>query len=466
MDKNRVLRKLPKVTELLEEKEIKKLMIFFGRNFIVSILRESIDETRKQLLDLTEVGCTEDIEEQELRNRIISKTKAKIKSPYSLKPVVNATGVVLHTNLGRAPLPEEAIKALTSVAKGYSNLEYDLKNGERGERYIHVKQLLCEITGAEDALVVNNNAAAVLLTLSALAAGKEVVISRGELIEVGGSFRIPDIMAQSGAKLVEVGTTNKTHPQDYENAINENTALLLKVHSSNFRIVGFTSQVSNKEIKLIADKYGLPAMEDLGSGVLINLENYGLNKEPTVQDSVKAGLDIVTFSGDKLLGGPQAGIIVGKEKYISKIKKHPLVRALRIDKLTLAALEAVLRLYRDEMWQKIPVINMLTQDVKVIDEKATKLASALKEIFGDKAEIEVIEDTSRPGGGALPTQEIPSRAVAISYDGLTAQQLEKKFRDSTVPIIGRINKQRFILDLRTVTEEDCYIILEMAREML
>lgn len=466
MDKNQVLRKLPKVAALLENEEIKRLLQIYNRNFIVSTLRESIEEIRSQLLDLIGTDNEANISQQELIQKVIANTKVKLKSPYSLKRVVNATGVLIHTNLGRAPLPNEAIQALISVAEGYSNLEYNLECGERGERYDHVRNLLCEITGAEDALVVNNNAAAVLLCLSALAAGKEVIISRGELVEIGGSFRIPDVMAQSGAKLVEVGTTNKTYSQDYQRAINENTALLMKVHTSNFRIVGFTSEVSNKEIKAIAEKNNLPVIEDLGSGVLINLESYGLPKEPMVQDSVKAGVDLITFSGDKLLGGPQAGLIVGKSKYITILKRHPLTRALRIDKLTLTALEAVLRLYQEKVYDKIPVISMLTTEEALLEEKALKLADSLKEIFADRAKIEVIEDTSQTGGGTLPTREIPTKAVAISYNGLTPEQIGEKFRKSPVPIIGRIRKEKFLLDMRTISEKDCLIILEMARNMV
>lgn len=466
MDKNQVLRKLPQIAELLENDEIKALFISHERNFIAGILRESVDEVRTELLNAVKKGSKVQMNQQDLTQYIISRARSRLKSPYNLKRVVNATGVVMHTNLGRAPLPYEAIQAIKSVSEGYSNLEYDLNRGVRGERYDHVRELLCEITGAEDGLVVNNNAAAVLLCLSALAANREVIISRGELIEVGGSFRIPDVMAQSGAKLIEIGTTNKTHLWDYENAINENTALLLKVHTSNFRVMGFTSHVDKADLVELGKRYNIPVIEDLGSGVFINLESYGWSKEPTVQDSISAGLDLVTFSGDKLLGGPQAGVIVGKSKLISLIKKHPLMRAFRVDKLTLAGLQAVLRLYRDGLWQKIPVLQMLTRPLSSMEEKAQQLASSLNEILGEKAKAEVVDDFSQAGGGALPNDKVPTKAVALCFADKSPQEVSDIFRNAPIPIIGRIQKQKFLLDIRTLSDEDLSIILDVARAVI
>ncbi|AYO30946.1 L-seryl-tRNA(Sec) selenium transferase [Biomaibacter acetigenes] len=467
MDKNNIMRKLPKVADLLEETEIKDLMTIFNRNYLTDILRESLETVRVKIMEKLESGDATDKSENELKDEVISLAINKLSfSPYSLRPVINATGVVLHTNLGRAPLPEEAMKRIEMVAKAYSNLEFDIGRGERGERYSHVRELLCDITGAEDAMVVNNNAAAVLLCLSSLASGHEVVISRGQLVEIGGSFRIPDVMAQSGARLVEVGTTNKTHLKDYEMAINENTALLLKVHTSNFKLVGFTSQVSNEELITLGAKHNLPVMEDLGSGVLVDLKPYSLPEEPTVQDSVKAGMDLVTFSGDKLLGGPQAGIIVGKKGYISKIKRHPLTRAVRIDKLTLAALEAVLRLYKDGLWQHIPVLAMLTESKDAMENRARKLAEGLEGVLTGKGKVEIVDDVSQAGGGSLPGAEIPTRAVAVSVHDISSGELAERLRKVPTPVIARIKKDKLLFDVRTITEKDVEKIVEMVGKAL
>jgi L-seryl-tRNA(Ser) seleniumtransferase len=462
------LRLLPKVADLLEEPEIKTLIERFGRNAVRESIRDSLEHLRLKFAKALEAGDVHEHKTRdELKNEVISLAIRRLTSPaYNLRPVVNATGVVIHTNLGRAPLPPEALDRITAIAGGYSNLEYDMERGERGERYNHVRDILCEITGAEDAMVVNNNAAAVLLCLSALASGREVIISRGQLVEIGGSFRIPDVMAQSGARLVEVGTTNKTRLSDYEKAITENTALLLKVHTSNFRLVGFTSQVDSKDLKALGEKYNLPVMEDLGSGVLIDLKPFGLPEEPTVQASVKVGMDIITFSGDKLLGGPQAGIIIGKKELVERIKRHPLTRAVRIDKLTLAALEAVLRFYKDEEWQKIPVLSMLTKSRAVMEAQAQKLAAGIADVLGKNGNVEVVEDVSQAGGGALPGANIPTVTVAVGLEGIPAQELAQRLRNAPTPIIGRIKRDRFLLDLRTLNEKDIEKVIEMVRNIL
>lgn len=466
MDKNDFLRRLPKVSDLLEEPEIKELILRYNRNFVTDMLRESLETVRAEMIEELERGEGLNKSGDDLKNGVIHLTLKKTLSPYSLKPVINATGVVLHTNLGRAPLPQQALERIKIVAGGYSNLEYDLEEGERGERYSHVLQLLRDVTGAEDAMVVNNNAAAVLLCLSALAHHREVVISRGELVEIGGSFRIPEVMAQSGARLVEVGTTNKTHIKDYEMAINENTVLLLKVHTSNFRLVGFTSQVSRQELKALGIKYNLPVMEDLGSGVLMNLENFGIYKEPTVQDSIKDGIDLVTFSGDKLLGGPQAGIIVGKKDYISRIKKHPMTRAVRIDKLTLAALEAVMRLYKDGEWQKIPVLSMLVESKDAMEGRAKKLAAGLEKFLAGKGKVQIADDFSEAGGGSLPGVELPTKVVMLKINGISCDLIAERLRKGPIPVIARIKKDSLVFDLRTVKEDDIDKIIEMVEKAI
>ncbi|MDN5332393.1 MAG: L-seryl-tRNA(Ser) seleniumtransferase [Tepidanaerobacteraceae bacterium] len=468
MEKKEVLRKLPKVSELLEEDSIKVLQQQYGRQPVLSAVREGIEEIRRLLERSLEMGFEISANEDDLKKEALERAVelAYRYGSYSLKKVVNATGVVLHTNLGRAPLPEEALKNIVDVACGYSNLEFDLDDGKRGERYDHVRGLLCDITGAEDAMVVNNNAGAVLLVLSAIASGREVIISRGQLVEIGGSFRVPDVMAQSGATLVEVGTTNKTRIADYERAINDNTALLLKVHTSNFRLVGFWSEVKIEELKSLGVKYGIPVMEDLGSGVLIDLTKFGLPAEPTVQNSVKAGADIITFSGDKLLGGPQAGIILGKREYIEKIKRHPLTRALRIDKLTLSALEAVLKIYRNEDYEKIPVIRMLIKSREEMEKSAKKLAKELQKVILDKGTVEVLDDVSEVGGGSLPGVELPTKVVAIELQNLGPDDLAKGLRMARIPVIGRIKNDKFLLDVRTMSEEDLKIIPEMVGSVL
>jgi L-seryl-tRNA(Ser) seleniumtransferase len=350
---------------------------------------------------------------------------------------------------------------LQTIASGYSNLEYDLEAGIRGSRYVHAEAILCEITGAERALVVNNNAGAVLLALNTLALGQEVVVSRGQLVEIGGSFRIPDIMARSGARLREVGCTNRTHLYDYEEAIGAETALLLKAHVSNFQIIGFTAEVDILDLTALGKKHGVPVMEDLGSGCFLDLSRFGLKGEPTVQDSVGAGVDVVTFSGDKLLGGPQAGIILGRSELITRIRKNPLTRALRVDKLTLATLEATLRLYRDQETaiNAIPTLRMIATDLATLETRARGLQERLKAVVPANLNVVIADGASRVGGGALPIQNLPTKLVALSSEELSAARLELRFRGYEPPIIGRVEQDRFLLDVRTLQpgEEDIIV---------
>lgn len=457
MNKQKLLASLPSVDEILKSDKGLEWQETFPRRYVLKAIREIIEEKRQAILrdELKEISPESLL--PDIQNRI------ERLSSFSLKPVINATGVVIHTNLGRSVLSEEILENVKKVACGYSNLEYDLEKGERGKRYSHIQRLLNEITGAESSLIVNNNAAAVFVCLSALAKGKEVIVSRGELVEIGGSFRVPDVMASSGAILKEVGTTNKTHLYDYESAINENTALLLKVHQSNFRTIGFTKQIEIDELVTLGRKHNIPVMFDLGSGCLIDLKPYGVHIEPTVQDIVKSGCDIVTFSCDKLLGGPQGGVIVGKTELIEKIAKNPLMRAVRIDKLTLSAFEAVLMHYLDEEKAKkeIPTLKMLLQDVNEIKDRAKRIAMRLRrEVKEDIANIEVIADSSQSGGGALPEIEFKTYVVAIKPKKLSVNKLEERLRHGNPPIIARIKEDALIIDARTVRNREIEVLVK------
>ncbi len=378
-----------------------------------------------------------------------------------MRRVINGTGVIVHTNLGRSLLPAAAMDMLESVGRSYANLELDLETGKRGSRYHHVEGLLCELTGAEAALVVNNNAAAVLLALETLASAREVIVSRGQLVEIGGSFRIPDIMRRSGARLVEVGTTNRTHLRDYQQALTGDTGLLLRVHCSNYRIIGFTSEVSNAALVRLGKDHGIPVMEDLGSGCLIDLSRFGLTKEPTVQDAVASGMDVVTFSGDKLLGGPQAGILVGRKHYIDRIKSNPLNRALRIDKLTLAALESVLRLYLDESQalRQIPTLALIALPAEVLAERARDLCERCRALLVDHAVFTVQPTWSQVGGGAMPEQNLASWAVAVAPVAMKISLLENRLRQAAIPVIGRVESDRLLFDLRTIAADEIEALL-------
>lgn len=382
--------------------------------------------------------------------------------------VINGTGVIIHTNLGRSILPESAMHKLHEAGSRYANLEFDLETGQRGSRYSLVEKLLCDLTGAEAGLVVNNNAAAVLIVLETLAKDREVIVSRGQLVEIGGSFRIPDVMARSGAHLVEVGATNRTHPRDYADAITEETSLLLKVHCSNFRIIGFTREVSLEELVRIGRERGIPVMEDLGSGCFVDLSSFGLDREPTVQDVVASGIDVVTFSGDKLLGGPQAGIILGKKEIIDRIKKNPLNRALRIDKFTLAALESILRLYLDErtVCEKIPTLAMIAQPADTVRKRARRLAGRIGRDLAKQCEVRVCETVSRVGGGAMPEQNLPSFALEIKPHTMSVSRLETFLRQLDIPVIGRIEDDRLLLDMRTVFDDDLVLLDSCLRQIM
>lgn len=464
LNKNNLLRQLPSVDKVLKNEKIMILIEKYGREVVTDAVRKSIDIERKRIINMNEVELSNykmDIAEimEEINRQIENSSK------LNLKKVINGTGVILHTNLGRALLAKAAIDAINVVGACFSNLEIDLETGERGSRYSHVEELLCELTGAESAMVVNNNAAAVLLVLSALAQGKEVIISRGQLVEIGGSFRVPDVMKQSGAILVEVGTTNRTHLWDYENAITQNTAILLKVHTSNYKILGFTQEVTKEELVELAKKYGLISMEDLGSGILVDLRRFGLEYEPTVQESIEAGFDVVTFSGDKLLGGPQAGIILGKKHIVDRIKKHPLNRAVRIDKLTLAALEATLRLYKNgNALKEIPIFKMMLAPLEELKKNALKLYKRIKNI--EKAKIMIVDELSQIGGGSLPQTFIPTKAISIEPKDMPVDFLAQKLRNYEVPILARINKNRLIIDMRTLMDEDLKIIIKALLEIM
>ncbi len=388
-------------------------------------------------------------------------------SSFSLKPLINATGVVIHTNLGRSILSERVLENIRKVSESYSNLEYDIEKGKRGKRYTHIKRILREVTGAEDALIVNNNAAAVLLCLNTLSKGKEVIVSRGELVEIGGSFRMPDVMTASGAILREVGTTNKTHLYDYERAINENTALILKIHKSNYRIVGFSDEVSIEDLAKLGSKHKIPVMFDLGSGCLIDLRPFGIHDEPSVKEIVKTGVDLTTFSGDKLLGGPQGGVIVGKKEYIERIQKNPMTRAMRIDKLTLAGFEATLMEYIDEekVVENIPTLRMLLQKPEEIKGRAKRIARRLKTEIRD-AHINVISDASRAGGGSLPEVDLPTYAVSLKTDVVSVNELEERLRKGIPPVIARIKGDSLIVDARTVMDKDIDILVKRIKSAL
>ncbi|WPD22266.1 MAG: L-seryl-tRNA(Sec) selenium transferase [Candidatus Electrothrix scaldis] len=420
-------------------------------------IREILNGQRQRVLEGGKVK-PEDLELPALLDKI----KLKIKELHKplFRRVINGTGVIIHTNLGRSVLPGDALSQLSEISGNYSNLEFDLSTGERGSRYSLVEELLCELTGAEAALVVNNNAAAVLIALDTLARDKEVIVSRGQLVEIGGSFRIPDVMERSGAKLVEVGTTNRTHLKDYRNAITHETGLLLKVHTSNYCIMGFTSAVSDKELVSLGKRHQLPIMEDLGSGCLVDLSPYGLKKEPTVQEVVAAGMDVVTFSGDKLLGGPQAGIILGSREIIERIKRNPMNRAMRIDKFTLSALESILRHYREPqtVFERVPTLHMIATPIEVLQHKAEELAGVLQKNIGAYCTTQVAEVISRVGGGAMPEQNLPSWAVALYPRTLKLNLLEEKLRNLDIPIIGRVENDRLLFDMRTVRSDELHLI--------
>ena len=445
---------IPAVDAVLREPPVLRLLQQVPRRLLVEIVREALEEIRERLPLYPEKFA----DRRMIINEAVAlvEQRAAARGSRSLKPVINATGVVLHTNLGRARLGEAARNAVLEVAGSYSNLEFNLATGSRGTRYSHVVELLTLLTGAEEALVVNNNAAAVLLALSTLAAGKEVIVSRGQMVEIGDSFRVPEVMQQSGARLVEVGTTNRTHLRDYQQAISERTALLLKVHTSNFRIVGFTHETPIAELVQLGRERGIPVMEDLGSGLLVDLQPWGLPHEPVVKESVAAGADVVSFSADKLLGGPQAGIIVGRREAIAPMKKNPLLRALRIDKLTLAALEATLREYLDlqQALRSLPTLRMLTVPLPELKERAEDLASRLQQLAPAGLKITIAADRSTVGGGAMPAHELPTWTVTLRPEKSAAKYLSDVMRLQSPPVVARVQDDRVVLDVRTIAPEE------------
>jgi L-seryl-tRNA(Ser) seleniumtransferase len=460
--KQRYLRLLPAVDRILQEKILAEIGEEFPRSLVVETVKDVVSEKRTII---SRAAAEKELELLNISPPVLAREaleKIRGRMEYNLQPVLNATGVLLHTNLGRAPLAAAAVEAVRGVGTYFSNLEFSLNTGRRSSRYEHVEELLCGLTGAEAALVVNNNAGAVFLALNSLADGKEVIVSRGELVEIGGSFRLPEVMASSGAFLVEVGTTNKSYLRDYKKAISEKTALLLKVHTSNFKVLGFTAAVASQSLVGLGREYGLTVMEDLGSGVLVDLSKYGLPYEPRVQDSVTAGVDVVTFSGDKLLGGPQAGLIVGKKKHLDIIKSNQLTRALRVDKLTLAALEATLRLYLDERkaLQEIPVLRMLTIPSGVLQHRAEGVAAELQKKLGSGWQVGIFREKSRVGGGSLPLASLPSFQVSLECENINAGELVQKMRSSKPPVIARVRKQKVLLDLRSLQEEEDRLLLE------
>ena len=450
------LRNLPSVDSVLSGRRMKGLMDEYTRDWVTDLVRHEIEQARGAIRNGGEAPTAD-----EIASSVVGRIELLGKA--SPRPVINATGVIIHTNLGRAPLSLEAMEAMLQAAEGYSNLELDLLDGKRGSRQAHVRTLLCQLTGAEDAMVVNNNASAVLLGLSALARDREVIVSRGEEVEIGGGFRIPDVLLQSGAKLVEVGTTNRTYASDYESAINENTAALLKVHPSNFRIAGFTHTAETGELAGIAARHGIPVLHDVGSGCLLDTQVYGLSHEPTPQESVAAGAGLVFFSGDKLLGGPQSGIIVGARDLVSRLERHPLARAVRIDKISLAALAATLLHYiKGEAEAKVPTWRMISTSSGELEDRAYHWQTAI----GSRSLV--LRGVSTVGGGSLPSETLDTWLLALECDGVPggAEGVVKKLREFSTPVVSRIEGDKVVLDPRTVFLEEEDNLLRAVREAL
>jgi L-seryl-tRNA(Ser) seleniumtransferase len=451
-------RGLPSVDRLLADTRVSALTVEYHVSALTDLAREHLDDLRQAIA--AGRPCP-------LFDEIVSSLLERAASNFSptLRPAINATGVIVHTNLGRAPLSDEALAAMAGVGRGYSNLEFDLDEGERGSRFVHLEALLCRLTGADAAIAVNNNASAVLLALSALAQGREVIISRGQLVEIGGGFRIPDVMRQSGARLVEVGTTNRTYLQDYEEAIGEETAALMRVHASNFRLTGFTHSVALPELAALAHQHSVLLLDDLGSGCLLDTRPFGLAPEPTPQESLAAGADLVLFSGDKLLGGPQAGIVLGRRDLISTLKRHPLARAARLDKTSIAGLAATLLHYlRGEAVDKVPVWRMIAAPVDELGRRARRWAAACRQAG---VRSRVVEGRSMVGGGSLPEESLPTRLLALGGDGsLDAEALARRLRTGAPPVIGRIERDTLLLDPRTVDPREDRLLTEAVKAAL
>jgi L-seryl-tRNA(Ser) seleniumtransferase len=462
---NIMLRAIPAIHRLMDQPRVQRFStdLHVPHDFIVETAQQVTDEWREQIRN----GTKQTTDERQMVEQMIQDIHDRITEWLSpqLRRVINGTGVVLHTNLGRALLGEMAIKQVTQAAAYYSNLEYDVERGERGSRHSHVEDLICRLTGAEAAMVVNNNAAAVYLILRELAKNKEVIISRGQLVEIGGSFRVSEIMTESGAKLVEVGTSNKTHLYDYEQAVNEETSLLMKVHTSNFRTTGFTSLVSIQELVQLGTKYRIPVYEDLGSGVLYDLRPHGIGDEPLVQEVMQAGADLVSFSGDKLLGGPQAGIIAGKKIWIDRLKKNQLARILRVDKMTLAGLEATLRLYLlpDQAKKEIPTLRDILIPLQEIEERALRFIANVG--TDAKVNMSLIDDESAVGGGTLPGITLPTKAVVLQFPELAAHHAEQKLRLGTQPVIVRVVKDQVRIDFRTIMSDEVNLLADVVRKL-
>lgn len=441
------LRSIPSVNELLEYPAVRKLVDRISRNVVVSTVRTVLDEVRNEVQNAASEMTLPSVSElaERIARRVMEVEKPK------LQPVINATGILLHTGLGRAPLAEDALAEIVAVARDYASLELDLQTGQRSRRVVAVEALLKELTGAEAGLVVNNNAGATMLTLAALAAGREVLVSRGQLIEIGGSYRLPDVMAASGAVLREVGTTNKTRLDDYQQALGPQTAALLLVHPSNFAIVGFTESTTLAELVELGRRHNVPVIHDIGSGALIDFAQFGFHGEPVASESIKTGADVVLFSGDKLLGGPQCGIVVGRRALLQQIEKHPLARALRVGKLTLAGLGATLRLYRDpeRARREIPILHLLTTAVENLQNRAERLAPQIAATSA-VSEAEAVPSTTYFGGGSLPTQELATWCIAVKPAGMSLDRLAAALRTGAPPVVGRVQQERLLLDLRSV----------------
>ncbi|MEC9490994.1 MAG: L-seryl-tRNA(Sec) selenium transferase [Halanaerobiales bacterium] len=467
MGKEELLKSIPAVNDILATKKSEKIKNNYSRSDLLEGIRHVTDKIRTEILadDFSRTDFDKDILNTENILDLVKNYLKKIYQP-EMSAAINATGVVIHTNLGRSLLADSAVEAVENVARHYSTLEIDRESGERGYRYSSVQDHLKNLTGAEASLVVNNNAAAVTLVLAAVAEEKEVVISRGELVEIGGSFRVPEVMEQSGAKLVEVGSTNKVYLKDYLNAVTEETGAFLKVHTSNYRIQGFTATVEAEKLVNDAHQRNIPVIEDLGSGIIFDLQSYGLPYEPTVKESIDAGIDLVTFSGDKLLGGPQAGIIVGKKKYIKKLEHHPLLRALRVDKFTLAALEATLKLYRnfEEAIVKIPTLRMLTETDQKVKKRAKDLFSYL--VKNNKVSFKIEKDTARIGGGSYPLTKIKTYVLTIDSELISSEELAYKLRQAEMPIFSRIKNQKLIIDLKTVQPAEIKLLAAEINQVL
>lgn len=457
-----LLRKLPKVDELLQEESIVRITCTMPRRQALKAVRAALENLRQRILQDASFDAA-----LLQRHRIVEAVALEIacSKKRSLRRVINGTGVVLHTNLGRAKLSRVAAAAAMEAACGYSTLEYDPKQGQRGSRHSHIEKIICDIAGCEAAMAVNNNAAATMLCLAAMGCGKEIIVSRGELVEIGGSFRVPEIMEQSGAILKEVGTTNKTRISDYEAAIGERTGALMKVHTSNYRIIGFTEEASLSELSALGRARGLPLIYDMGSGLMVDVSAFGI-KEPTVKESLAAGTDVLLFSGDKLLGGPQCGLIIGKKEYIQKMKKHPLARVLRVDKMTLAAMEETFRTYYDEARAlvEIPVLAMLTREQEALKREAQALAEAVAAACKD-FDVQVVPAEGMVGGGSAPGTTLWGWAVALCSSGCPVAQLEQRLRSGEPPIVGRIAKEKVLLDVRTLTPEDYPVIVRRLLEI-